>query len=169
MIRIAQHGALVIGLGNVDRGDDAVGAAVVRAVAARLPDVTVVVHEDPTGLFDAWRDHTPVVVVDAVVSGAPAGTMHWLETGPAAARIALDAWAHSGHDSSHAVGLPEMVELGRALGRLPERLVVVGVEAVGFDHGAPLTPAVADAVPVVVDRVCAALTARVEEVPRVPR
>ena len=47
-----------------------------------------------------------------------------------------------------------MVELGRALGRLPDRLVVVGVEAEGFDHGAPLTPQVAAAVPIAAARVC---------------
>jgi hydrogenase maturation protease len=47
-----------------------------------------------------------------------------------------------------------MVELGRALGRLPNRLVVVGVEAERFDHGAPLSPHVAAAVPVAAARVC---------------
>jgi hydrogenase maturation protease len=161
-------GPLVIGLGAPDRGDDAVGPAVARAVAARLPHVAVVDHEDPTGLLDVWRDHTPVVVVDAVVSGAPAGALHWLETGQAAPRPGLEAWAHCGHPSSHAVGLAEMVELGRALGRLPERLVVVGVEAARFDHGAPLTPAVADAVLVAADRVCTALEHSEQEVHGVP-
>ena len=149
--------ALVIGLGSADRGDDAVGALVARAVAARLPGVRVVDHEDPTALLDAWQDHTPVVVVDAVRSGAPAGAVHWLETGQHRPPIGTPTWARSGHGSSHAVGLAEMVELGRALGRLPDRLVVVGIEAAGFDHGAPLTPAVAAAVPIATERVCAAL------------
>ena len=39
------------------------------------------------------------------------------------------------------------VELARALGRLPADVVVVGVEAAGVEHGAPLTPVVASAVP----------------------
>ena len=149
--------ALVIGLGSADRGDDAVGAVVARAVATRLPGVRVVEHEDPTALLDAWQDRTPVVVVDAVRSGAPAGAVHWLETGQRRPPIGTSAWARSGHGSSHAVGLGEMVELGRALGRLPDRLVVVGIEAAGFEHGAPLTPDVAAAVPVATERVCAAL------------
>ncbi|MFA6575487.1 MAG: hydrogenase maturation protease [Nocardioides sp.] len=163
-------GPLVIGLGSPDRGDDAVGPAVARSVASRLPGVAVVDHEDPTSLLDLWAGHDPVVVVDAVRSGAPAGTVHWLETGPAAAPVSTRAWRHSGHGGTHAVGLAEMVELGRALGRLPARLVVVGIEAEGFDHGAPLTPRVAAAVPVAAARVCDAVTAaRREESSDVPR
>jgi hydrogenase maturation protease len=148
------RGPLVIGLGSPDRGDDAVGRAVARAVAALLPDVAVVDHEDPTGLLEVWAGHHPVVLVDAVRSGAPAGTVHTLETGQAAPPVTSGAWAHSGYGSTHAVGIAEMVELGRALGRLPERLVVVGVEAEDFAHGAPLTPRVAEAVPVAAARVC---------------
>ena len=170
MIRAGGSAALVIGLGSTDRGDDAVGVAVARAVAARMPDVTVLDHEDPTALLDAWHDHTPVVVVDAVLSGGPAGTLHWLETGQHGPRIGAGSWARTGHGSSHSVGLAEMVELGRALGRLPDRLVVVGIEAAAFDQGAPLTPAVAAAVPVAVERVCAALGATSpKEAHRVPR
>ena len=143
---------LVIGLGAPDRGDDAVGAAVARAVADRLPGVAVVDHEDPTGLLDVWAGHDPVVVVDAVRSGAPPGTVHRLATPPPG----------SGPGGTHAIGLAEMVEIGRALGRLPDRLVVVGVEAGGFDHGAPLSAAVAAAVPAAADLVC-------EELGHVPR
>ena len=54
---------------------------------------------------------------------------------------------------THAFGLAEAVELARALRRLPQRLVLVGVEAVGFDYGAPLSPEVAAAVHGAVDTV----------------
>ena len=148
--------ALVIGLGAADRGDDAVGGVVAGAVAVRLSGITVVAHEDPTGLLDVWAGHSPVVVVDAVRTGAPPGTVHRLETVTDALPI------RPGHAGTHALGLAEMVELGRALGRLPERLVIVAIEAERFDHGAPLSPAVAAAVPVAVRRVC-------EELGHVPR
>jgi hydrogenase maturation protease len=161
---------LVIGLGSPDRGDDAVGSAVARAVAARLPEVAVADHEDPTSLLDLWAGHSPVVVVDAVRSGARTGTVHWLELGPATPPVTAQAWGTSGHGSTHAVGLAEMVEIGRALGRLPARLVVVGIEAECFDHGAPLTPQVAAAVPIAAARVCDVLTpAHREEGSDVPR
>ena len=150
---------LVVGLGSPDRGDDAVGPAVARVVAARMPTVTVIDHEDPTALLDLWTGHGTVVVIDAVRSGARAGTVHWVETGRSGPPVSTRAWTHSGPGGTHAVGLCEMVELGRALGRLPARLVVVGVEAGSFEHGAPLTPRVASAVPVAAARVCGAVAA----------
>jgi len=155
---------LVIGLGSPDRGDDAVGPAVARAVAGRMPGVAVVDHEDPTSLLDLWSGYEPVVVVDAVRSGAEPGTVHHLVTGTDGEPVTTTAWAHTGRGGTHAMGLAAMVELGRALGRLPARLVVVGVEAESFDHGAPLTARVAAAVPLAADRVCRDLLA--SEAPR---
>jgi hydrogenase maturation protease len=49
------------------------------------------------------------------------------------------------------------VELARALDRLPRRLWIVGVEAVGFEHGAGLSPPVAAAVPAAVAAVLGCL------------
>lgn len=156
MTREPPHGfgAVVIGLGSEDRGDDAVGAVVARAVAGlRLPGVTLVEHEDPTALLDLWKGHDLVVVVDAVCSGSPPGTIHWLETGPDSGPLTERAWTSTGRGGTHAIGLAEVVELARVLGRLPARVVLVGVEAAGFDHGEPLSPPVAAAVDAAVVRI----------------
>lgn len=153
---------LVVGLGAPDRGDDAVGPAVVHAVAALdLPGVRVVEREDPTSLIDLWSEASFVVVVDAVVAGVPPGTIHVLETGSDGPPLADSAWADTGLGGTHAFGLAASVELARALHRLPPRLVVLGVEAARFDHGAPLSDPVARAVPVVVSRVVALVTSTV--------
>lgn len=150
---------LVVGLGARDRGDDAVGPAVAHAVAALgRPGVRVIEHEDPTSLIDLWSDAPLAVVVDAVVSGAAPGTIHVLETGLGAAPLPDSAWAGTGLGGTHAFGLAASVELARALHRLPPRLVVLGVEALRFDHGAPLSDPVARAVPAAVARVAALLT-----------
>jgi hydrogenase maturation protease len=53
-------------------------------------------------------------------------------------------WSAGG---THALGLAAIVELARSLDLLPKRLVVVGVEAGQFAHGAPLSEAVQAAVP----------------------
>ncbi len=44
--------------------------------------------------------------------------------------------------STHALGLGEAIELARALGRLPGRLLVYGVEGADFGTGEGLSPAV---------------------------
>jgi hydrogenase maturation protease len=55
--------------------------------------------------------------------------------------------------SSHALGAATSVELARALGRLPQRLLVIGVEADSISLGSPLSPAVATAVGLAADAV----------------
>lgn len=150
--------ALVVGLGSPDRGDDGVGPAVAERVATLArSEVDVLVHEDPTDLVELWSGRSVAVVVDAVCSGAKGGTVHVLETGAAGDRLPRSTWATSGRAGTHALGLATAVELARALHRLPPRLVVVGVEGVGFDHGAPLSPEVAAAIPAAVAAVVTAL------------
>ncbi|CAI9404167.1 hydrogenase maturation protease [Nocardioides sp. T2.26MG-1] len=159
--------ALVVGLGDPARGDDGVGFAIARAVAARaLPGVSVLVRRDPATLLDLWCGHAPVVVVDAVRSGAAPGTTHRLVVGPGQPPLPAGSWASSGR-GTHAFGLAAVVELARALHRLPEQLVVIGVEAASFGHGDPLSDPVRQAVPAVADLVVELLS---EEVPsHVPR
>ena len=159
--------ALVIGLGSVDRGDDAVGPEVARAVAARGPRaVRVVEHEDPTALLDLWPDTIRSSSSTRCARvGRPARS---IGSRPAsgAPRMPERAWSATGRGGTHAFGLAAAVELGRALHRLPPRLVVVGVEADGFDYGAPLTAPVAAAVPAAVACVLAVLSEVSADVPR---
>jgi hydrogenase maturation protease len=132
---------LVLGLGCADRGDDGVGGAVARQVAALgLPAVRVVAEAQPLDLLDDAMAADLLVVVDAVRSGRAPGTVLVREVGSGA----LPDWA--GAASTHAIGLDAAVELARALGRMPRRLVLVGVEAAGFGTGEPLSPGVRDAV-----------------------
>jgi hydrogenase maturation protease len=108
---------------------------------------------EPTSLIDAWEEADAVWLVDAVSSGAPAGTVHRVD---ATAGAVPAAFARS---STHHLGLPEAVELARALGRLPRRLVVYGVEGARFDTGETLTPEVAAAAGRVADAVRAEVLA----------
>jgi hydrogenase maturation protease len=59
--------------------------------------------------------------------------------------------------STHTLGVGEAIELARALGRLPGRVVLYGIEAERIAAGAELTPAVSSAVDEVVERVLAEL------------
>lgn len=163
---------LVVGLGSPDRGDDAVGAVVAASVARALADqgrsgVLVVEHEDPTALvhlMDATgpEGHTGmwdrVVVIDAVRTGAPPGTMTRLEVGSGEPGL-RDAGARidPGPAGTHGFGLAGAIELARALDRLPQRVVVIGIEADCFDYGAPLSAAVGAAVPLASEAVLSAV------------
>ena len=146
-LRVGADPALVVGLGNPDRGDDAVGHTVARRVAAlRLPGIQVVEREDPTSLIELWGDRDLAVVVDAVSSNGVPGTLVILESGIGGAPLTDDAWTRTGRGGTHAFGLAAAVELSRALHRLPRRLVLIGIEAGGLEHGEPLSAPVSAAV-----------------------
>jgi len=134
--------AIVIGIGNLDRGDDAVGVQVARRVAALRPDVRLVEIDHPSDALNAWTPEDTVVVVDAVSTDGDPGDIHVFDV--VARNLPAGNWSAGG---THALGLAAVVELARALGQLPRRLMVVGVEAAQFDHGAPTSTAVAAAVP----------------------
>ena len=57
--------------------------------------------------------------------------------------------------STHALGLAEAVELARSLGRLPQRVVVYGIEGESFAFGKGLSAAVAAAADRVTEEVLA--------------
>lgn len=130
--------SLVVGIGNASRGDDGIGPLVAERVAGlRLPDVDVVVHDEPLALLEHLAGHDDVVVVDAARSGgADPGTVHVVRVGSAPLR------SNGAALGSHGLGVVEAVELARALGRLPRRLTLVGVEAMDLDLGAALSPPV---------------------------
>lgn len=126
---------LVIGIGNRDRGDDAAGLL----VADRLTSERTGLRSDCTDLMDLWEGEDEVVVVDAMRTGRPAGTVTRID----AAHTPLPAGQFG---SSHSFGLAETVELARVLGTLPERLVIYGIEGTDFTVGANPSRAVTAAV-----------------------
>ena len=137
---------IVIGVGNDLRGDDAAGWETVRRL---VPSPSLVLHEhggDAPGLISLWGPADDVVVVDAIVSSDPSGTI--VEIDALAAPLPADMiWA-----TSHAAGVAEGIELARVLGQLPKSLVLIGISAKDFELGAPMTEEVERAVEEVVRR-----------------
>jgi hydrogenase maturation protease len=132
--------AVVVGVGNSYRRDDGVGPAVADRLRARA-DVEVVTCElEPSRLLDAWAGADVALVVDAVSSGAEPGTIHRFD----ATERAVPDRVFRG--STHALGVGDVIELARALGRLPGRVLVYGVEGGEFAGGQGLSPAVGAAV-----------------------
>ena len=131
---------MVIGLGNSWRSDDGAGPAVARGLLDTVPTRVRVYEGEPVGLIDEWTGADEVIVVDAVRSGAPAGTIHRLDPRSEPMPAALS------QGSTHAFGLAETIELARALDRLPPRLAVYGIEGERFEAGYELSPPVRAAV-----------------------
>jgi hydrogenase maturation protease len=141
--------AAVVCVGNRLRGDDAAGLEVARHLHGTLPEEVAITEREgePTALIDTWEGVDALWVVDAVSSGSEPGTVHRLDAGERP--LPPDPF----RASTHHMSLAETVELARALGRLPARTVVYGIEGGSFGIGEELTPAVASAAAAVADAV----------------
>ncbi|HEX6508813.1 MAG TPA: hydrogenase maturation protease [Chloroflexota bacterium] len=141
---------LVIGIGNAYHGDDAAGLEIARRVRdACLGGVMVEeCSEDMVELLDAWQDSDVVVLIDAVQSGSPLGTIFRFD---ALAEVLPSCFVRQ--VSSHGIGMPESIELARALDRLPRNLIVYGVEGALFELGAALSPEVEAVLDTAADRI----------------
>ncbi|MBS1875541.1 MAG: hydrogenase maturation protease [Acidobacteria bacterium] len=129
---------LILGYGAAERGDDGAGPMAARG----LRQAGVEAEEfagDGFALLERWRGFERVLIFDAAVTGAPPGTITVWDS----AAIRPPAAALS---STHGFGLGEAIRMAQALGRIPPRLVVCGIEARSFDAGAPLSSDVAAAV-----------------------
>lgn len=142
---------LVIGCGNPMAGDDSAGIEIVRRVEARdgcgcqlrlLPNSGV-------QLLQFFDQADVILFVDAVVSGAPPGTLHLVprldEPGAGLEPRALGAL------SSHGWGLTESLLLTRVLRRRMPRLVLLAVEIQNALLGSARSPAVEQAIRTVVE------------------
>lgn len=133
---------VVIGIGNELRGDDGAGLEAAKRVRdCELPtSITVHLHEgDAVGLLSLWEGADAALLVDAVRSGAPPGTIHRLDASHAALPSPLR------RASTHTLGIAEAIELARTLGTLPPTIRVYGVEGHQFKAGAALTDGIAAA------------------------
>ena len=140
---------LIIGVGNIFRGDDAMGLAAARRLREmQLPGVKVLeLDGDISALADGWQGAQKVVVIDAVASKSDAGKIFRF----AAHAEPLPRWLFATCCSCHTFGLAEQIEIARSLQQLPPSLIVYGIEGKDFMLGSGLSPEVQQALPRVVE------------------
>jgi hydrogenase maturation protease len=151
---------VVIGIGQSLRGDDAAGLKAVKQWQEAHPDTAsqpklrVELAELPgVGLLSLMEGAQAAILVDAVHSSAPPGTIHLLSEAD------LEGFG-AGSGSAHGWGVTETLALGRLLNpeHVPARIQLVGIEASELGLGQTLSPPVA-----------AALSRAVEQIERAVR
>jgi hydrogenase maturation protease len=150
---------VVVGVGNALRGDDGVGPEVVRRLRGE-PGVELCTGAG-LALLDALEGADGALVIDALSSGAPPGT---IATFDVSTRPLPGSPAAPARSPGHEIALADSLELARALGRLPRRVLVVGIELERLELGEPLSAALAaalDEVVAVVRRELRALVATI--------
>jgi len=145
----SQPEVLLICIGNDYRQDDGAGLVVGRHLRIRgLKGIKVLENSgDGMALMDAWKNCDTVILVDAVQSGWPAGTIFY-----------FDALKHTLPEdmfpvSSHNIGIPQCITLSRNLGLLPKKLIFYGIEGRNFAEGQTLSRATHDAANEVAEKI----------------
>jgi len=134
--------AVVIGMGNDFRSDDAAGLFIARKIREmNLDGVRVICGvSDGTSLIEAWASAQVAVVVDCVVSGAEAGHIYRFD----GLKDDIPEKYFTGY-STHAFSVADTIGLAQAMNSLPGILIVYGIEGKVFKTGEGMTPEVAEA------------------------
>jgi hydrogenase maturation protease len=147
---------VVIGLGNVVLSDDGLGVHLVRRLRDRyrLEDRVELVEGGTAGLLllPHLADASRVIIVDAIDTGAPVGTL---------VRLAgEDSWRAFGlHLTPHDVGLRDLLGAARLSEVWPSQLVLHGAQPATTEIGTELSPPLAAVLDPLARAVLADLTA----------
>ena len=145
----------IIGIGNPLMGDDGVGIAAVESLTAMaLPEGVEVVDGGTAGLtlLDLMEGAGTVILVDAMEMGKPPGTV---------VRFTPDEVVMTEGEASlslHDAGLAQVLILGREMDMLPD-IVLFGVEPLSVERRPGLSPPVAQALGLLLERILAELGA----------
>ncbi|MFI0432037.1 MAG: hydrogenase maturation protease [Candidatus Nanopelagicales bacterium] len=148
---------VVVGCGNLIRGDDAAGPVLVRLLADRvLPEGVRLIDGGTAGMDVAFamRGARRAIVVDASRIGVEPGTIHRV---PGSELVDLDPPSGNLHRFrwDQALGFAQWL----LKDEYPADVTVWLVEGAHFDAGAPLSPAVEAAIDRIADGIVAELAA----------
>ena len=138
---------LIIGVGNRMRRDDGVGLVLAEQLAqiSRVEVSVAYVERECYSLLELWSGVQNAYLVDAL-HGPPPGTLVRID---AISEVAPTGLVGA---SSHGFGVAHAIELARAMGKLPKRLVIYAVAGEEFSEGEGLSPVVERAAKEVVVR-----------------
>lgn len=136
---------LIAGVGNVLLGDEGAGVHAVRALQAEgAPDGADAVDAGTAldALLPELHRYETLILLDAMRAGGEPGTLYRVEI-----RSPGDLAAAETPLSLHEFGVAEALAQARALGLLPPRIVLLGVEPARIEPGMELSPEVARRLP----------------------
>ena len=156
----AEPHVLVLGIGNVLMQDEGLGVRAVERLQERyhLPPEVRAVDGGVMGLelLPYLEDAERVLVLDAVKTGRPPGSVVRLEGQDIPVALALKT-------SIHEVGLQEVLAVGRFRGTLPTRITLWGMEPACMEVGIGLSPTVSTALDDLVQAVAKEVGAKCRE------
>jgi len=144
---------LILGLGNVLLEDDGTGSAAVGMLLDRyVPPEGVQVLDGGTlglSLLPYLDASDAVILVDAIRAGAPVGTIVRIGGADVAPAVATRL-------SPHQIGVADLLDGARWLGRTPRALLLLGIVPESMELAIGVTPRVRAALPDLVESIVGA-------------
>lgn len=144
----------IIGIGNSMAGDDGIGSLTIQTLKAKPLDNVELIEAGLSGLgiLDFIKGADTVILIDAVQSEGPQGTIHRLIIPDDLGLLMQSSW-NPGTSSTHGFGLGESLTLSHTLGTLPPTTLVYGIELGQTDMGTEVSLHVKEAIKDVVSAI----------------
>ncbi len=123
------HDLVIIGIGNMYRGDDAVGLMVADELE-RSGIRTIKCRGDATELMETWEGYTKAIIIDACPYMEEVGKIYRIDINEDE-----DILINAVRTSSHNFGLSEAIELSKLLKSLPDEVIIYAIEGEKFNNG----------------------------------
>jgi hydrogenase maturation protease len=139
---------LVLGVGNMLMGDEAVGIHIVKSLNANELPQNVDVVDGGTGgfhLLSYLSDYKKIIFVDASLDDRPEGTVTVIEP-----KFSTDFPKSL---SAHDIGLKDLIESAALLGELPKMFLVIISIKKFQDLSLELSPQISKAIPQAVETI----------------
>ncbi|MGM0381622.1 MAG: hydrogenase maturation protease [bacterium] len=133
---------LIVGVGNRDMGDDAVGLLVAERLEEDCPDDIEIRKSsgEPGELIELFEQYTSVYLVDALKAEEEPGSL--VEINVHEDELPTKLFPVS----THSFGVYEAIKLARRLQALPENFKIYGITGTNFSPGDELSAPVSDSV-----------------------
>lgn len=138
---------VIIGIGNMYRGDDAIG--LLAADELQNSGIEVIkASGDATELMEIWEGYDKAILIDACPYMGEVGKIHRVN-----ANEDEEVLTESIRSSSHNFGIAEAIEFSRLLRSLPEEVIIYAVEGKDFNQGDNISDEVKLSIPIVCEQI----------------
>jgi len=140
----------ILGLGNILLKDEGVGVRVVWELEKKnLPGNIELVDAGTSGLdiLSFIENVDKLIIIDAVKTAKTPGTLYRLDF------KSLSELSHSQKLSLHQLGILETLQIAKKIGKLPEKIIIIGIEPKEIDWGLELSPEIEKKIPDLIDLV----------------
>jgi len=140
-----QGKVLILGIGNIFCKDDGIGSVLARNLVSTFhgkEEIDVVDGgTSGLGLLYLFEDYSCVIVIDAVDMQKEAGELFFFSPDD------LEQAHPAGIISSHQPGILELLRLGKAIDKIPENVLILGVQVKELASEYGLSPELESKIP----------------------